>query len=385
MAHVFISYSTKNRDYAHKLAKRLREERLDVWIDNAEIRSGEEWWQSIVEALNAASAVVVIMTPDSRASQWVKREVMLAEQMHKRVFPVLLEGENWDLFVHVQYADVRKNRGLPPKSFFDELYAFLQVQININLNTPTIPNTSPPTTSSDQITSLLGCLRNATIVAALIGAVAIIAAALITAFAPSLIPTATPVNTVVSAPTSTVTVATVSPTSSPVNVTTAAPSVVQLTETMTAVPLVTSPPSAPTQFVPTTAAQPTSIITPQGMSISIDVLRGRGLLELTSNDVIDLSGLQIDFGGNERYSLDDILPASTSSIEGQTWCLRQPENAATLNTCTTANTYTTGQTGNNWRNATFTFRWQGKVIGECIARPSENASYSCDPLVLDVP
>ena len=384
MAHVFISYSTQNRDYAHKLARRLREERLDVWIDNAEIRSGEEWWQSIVEALNAASAVVVIMTPDSLASQWVKREVMLAEQMHKRVFPVLLEGENWDLFVHIQYADVRKTGRLPPKSFFDELYAFLQVQINITVKTPTIPNTSPPTTPSDQITSPHGCLRNATIVAALIGAVAIIAAALITAFAPSLILTATPVNTVAPTPTSTLTATTESPTLSPVNVTTAAPIVVQPSETMIVAPLVMSSPSAPTQVV-STAVQPTSMIAPQGTAMSIDVMRGRGLLALTINDAIDLSGLAIDFGGNERYSLGEILPASVSSIAGQTWCARQPENAATLDTCTTANTYTTRQTGNNWRNATITFRWQGNVIGECIARPGENASYSCTPLVLDAP
>jgi len=127
------------------------------------------------------------------------------------------------------------------------------------------------------------------------------------------------------------------------------------------------------------------MIAPQGTVINIDVIRGRGLLALTINDAIDLSGLQIDFGGNERYSLGDMLPASASSIAGQTWCIRQPENAATLDTCTTANTYTTRQTGNNWRNATITFRWQGNVIGECIARPGENASYSCTPLVLDVP
>jgi len=266
MTHVFISYSTQNRDYAHKLARRLREERLDVWIDNAEIRSGEEWWQSIVEALNAASAVVVIMTPDSLASQWVKREVMLAEQMHKRVFPVLLEGENWDLFVHIQYADVRKTGRLPPKSFFDELYAFLQVQINITVKTPTIPNTSPPTTPSDQITSLRGCLRNPVVVAALIGLAGAIIAAFILVIGPMVFPPL-PTIPVVSAPTSTLTAATESPTSSPVNVTTAAPIVVQPSETMDAAALVTISPSAPTQFVSTTAAQPTSITAPQSTAM----------------------------------------------------------------------------------------------------------------------
>ena len=384
MAHVFISYSTQNRDYAYKLAKRLRDEGIEVWIDNAEIRSGDDWSQAIFAAIRAASAMIVIMTSAAQESEWVRREVLLANETRKRIFPILLEGEKWDLLLHIQYADVRKTGGLPPKLFFDELRTFLQDQINITVKPPTMPNTSPPTTPSDQITSPHGCLRNATIVAALIGAVAIIAAALITAFAPSLILTATPVNTVAPTPTSTLTATTESPTLSPVNVTTAAPIVGQLTETMIAVPLMTSSPSAPTQVV-STAVQPTSMIAPQGTSINIDVIRGRGLLALTTNDAIDLSGLVIDFGGNERYSLGEILPTSASSSAGQTWCLRQPENAAALDTCTTANTYTTAQTGNNWRNATITFRWQGSVIGECIARPGENASYSCTPLVLDAP
>ncbi|MEO1287448.1 MAG: toll/interleukin-1 receptor domain-containing protein [Chloroflexota bacterium] len=39
MSHVFISYSTKDSDYAYKLADKLREEGFDVWIDNAELRS----------------------------------------------------------------------------------------------------------------------------------------------------------------------------------------------------------------------------------------------------------------------------------------------------------------------------------------------------------
>jgi len=383
MAHVFISYSTQNRDYAHKLAKRLREERLDVWIDNAEIRSGDDWSQAIFAALRAASAVIVIMTSAAHESEWVRREVLLANETGKRIFPILLEGEKWDLLLHIQYADVRKTGALPPKSFFDELYAFLQIQININVNTPTMPNTSPPTTPSDQITSLRGCMRNAAIIAALIGAVAIIAAALITAFGPFIIPPAAPITLVVSAPTSTLTAATESPTSSPVNVTTAAPIVGQLTETMTAAPLVTSSPSAPTQVVPTTAVQPTSMIAPQGTVINIDVIRGRGLLALTINDAIDLSGLQIDFGGNERYSLGDILPASASSIAGQTWCIRQPENAASIDSCTSSNTYTTPATGNSWRNEDIIFRWQGTEIGICEARSSETAPYDCEPLLID--
>lgn len=43
MGHVFISYSTQDRTYAQRLAKKLRDEGIEVWIDNAEIQSGENW------------------------------------------------------------------------------------------------------------------------------------------------------------------------------------------------------------------------------------------------------------------------------------------------------------------------------------------------------
>lgn len=117
MAHIFISYSTKNSKYAYKLADHLRNAGFDVWIDNARLRSSDDWWESIVRALRECSAFIVVMTPESRKSKWVQREVTLADNWHKPMFPILLAGDNWEIFVRTQYEDVQSEviSGIPPQ------------------------------------------------------------------------------------------------------------------------------------------------------------------------------------------------------------------------------------------------------------------------------
>lgn len=124
MSHVFISYSTQNRSYASQLADKLRLEGFNVWIDNIRLRSSEDWWRSIVLAIDTCAAFVVILTPDSDQSKWVQREITLADQRNKPIFPLLLAGSidtpNWALFVRTQYADMRI-RQLPDAAFYDQL------------------------------------------------------------------------------------------------------------------------------------------------------------------------------------------------------------------------------------------------------------------------
>jgi len=400
MAHVFISYSTKNSEYAYKLAKKLRDDGFDVWMDNAKLRASDKWWQSIVLALKNCAAFIVLMSPESKDSRWVQREVMLADKWQKPIFPVLLAGENWELFVDTHYEDVSKNGGTPPqhagrllsRNFIDELATHVP-----RATTGGADVTAPTTASPDELDATVvqqietpPAIEETTVSIPSkkpyrIGLETVIVVALITSVcgvignAIGIIPALLPY---FRSPTPAV-VLNVTDTHTPTmtnSATTVAP-----TETLslTVTPLVTSSPSAPTQVVPTTAVQPTSMIAPQGTVINIDVIRGRGLLALTINDAIDLSGLQIDFGGNERYSLGDILPASASSIAGQTWCIRQPENAASIDSCTSSNTYTTPATGNSWRNEDIIFRWQGTEIGICEARSSETAPYDCEPLLID--
>lgn len=106
MSHIFISYSKKNSTYAYALADFLQEQGFNIWIDRIGVEYGVGWWDAIVDGLDKCGAVIVVMTPEAKASDWVQREVFIALQDKKPIFPLLLNGDNWKVFVLTQYVDV---------------------------------------------------------------------------------------------------------------------------------------------------------------------------------------------------------------------------------------------------------------------------------------
>ncbi len=120
MGSIFISYSHKDTDYAHKLANTLQSIGLDVWIDER-LDYGSQWPTEIQKQLDACSAFIVIMGPRSFASEWVQSELQRAKRKLKSVFPLLLEGdEPWLSVESTQYYDVRKGI-LPDDKFFSAI------------------------------------------------------------------------------------------------------------------------------------------------------------------------------------------------------------------------------------------------------------------------
>jgi len=121
MSHIFISYSTKNATYANRLAEKLRDEGFDVWIDNARLRAGSDWWSSIVKALWSCSAFIVLLSPESDNSRWVQREITIADNQGKPTFPILIGGDmdtaNWQIFVRTQ-VQFHTDGTLPDEQFY---------------------------------------------------------------------------------------------------------------------------------------------------------------------------------------------------------------------------------------------------------------------------
>ena len=86
---VFISYSREDRSHARRFAERFTEEGLAVWWDAA-LHSGETFDEVIETALKTAKAVVVLWSPRSVSSRWVRAEATLADRQNKLV-PVTIE------------------------------------------------------------------------------------------------------------------------------------------------------------------------------------------------------------------------------------------------------------------------------------------------------
>lgn len=87
---VFISYSRDDRAAAKYFAETLVEEGFSVWWDAA-LHSGESFDQVIERELRSAAAVIVLWSPRSVDSRWVRAEATLADRQGKLV-PITIEN-----------------------------------------------------------------------------------------------------------------------------------------------------------------------------------------------------------------------------------------------------------------------------------------------------
>ena len=86
---IFVSYSREDRSAAKRIAALLEQEGFSVWWDAA-IHSGESFDEVIERQLRMAKAAVVLWSPRSVSSRWVRAEATLADRRHIFV-PVLIE------------------------------------------------------------------------------------------------------------------------------------------------------------------------------------------------------------------------------------------------------------------------------------------------------
>lgn len=91
MSDVFVSYSRRDSEFVHSLASDLEQRGKSVWIDTEGIGDGEVFPDAIRHAIEQADAFVFVITPDSVASTFCETEVSYAEQLQKRMVPVLRE------------------------------------------------------------------------------------------------------------------------------------------------------------------------------------------------------------------------------------------------------------------------------------------------------
>ena len=87
---IFLSYARQDRATARTFAESLASEGFSVWWD-ASLHSGETFDEVIERNLRDAKAVVVLWSPRSVASRWVRAEATLADRRNKLV-PAIIEA-----------------------------------------------------------------------------------------------------------------------------------------------------------------------------------------------------------------------------------------------------------------------------------------------------
>jgi hypothetical protein len=89
---IFLSHSSSDKTFARELANELSQRGASVWVDEQAVAPGDDLAANIAEAIRGSDLVLVLLSPSSVRSQWVRRELelALASSQRTRVVPVTL-------------------------------------------------------------------------------------------------------------------------------------------------------------------------------------------------------------------------------------------------------------------------------------------------------
>jgi WD40 repeat protein len=91
----FISYAREDQDFVRQLHDALLERGRDPWVD-WEIFPSTEWMREVRSAIDAAPAVIFLISPDSISSPVCRQELDHALAQNKRLVPVVCRAVNPD-------------------------------------------------------------------------------------------------------------------------------------------------------------------------------------------------------------------------------------------------------------------------------------------------
>ena len=87
---VFISYAREDESVAAEIERELRDNGYSCWWDPA-MRAGFDWQDQINEHINESHVLLVVASGKAAKSQWVHREIGIAQDLGKAIVPVKFE------------------------------------------------------------------------------------------------------------------------------------------------------------------------------------------------------------------------------------------------------------------------------------------------------
>lgn len=91
---VFLSHSSLDPDFVTNLANVLRHHGIPVWYSQTNIIGAQQWHDEIGAALRRCDWFLLVLSRNSVASMWVKRELIFALQQNRfenRIVPLLYQ------------------------------------------------------------------------------------------------------------------------------------------------------------------------------------------------------------------------------------------------------------------------------------------------------
>lgn len=89
---VFLSHSSSDRSFVARLAKSLKDNSVRYWYSASHIAGARQWHDEIGRALRRCDWFLLVLSPESVRSTWVKRELIYAlndDRYDERTIPLL--------------------------------------------------------------------------------------------------------------------------------------------------------------------------------------------------------------------------------------------------------------------------------------------------------
>lgn len=139
--HVFVSYKHEDVDFAENVMSRLEARGFQTWADH-KVGAGEEWRTAIDLSIKNSFALIVIMTPEAKTSEYVTYEWAFAWGVGVRVIPVMLrKTELHPRLEALQYLDFTVPKSRPWERLLEEVQAASKAPL---AHTVRIPLNAPP-------------------------------------------------------------------------------------------------------------------------------------------------------------------------------------------------------------------------------------------------
>jgi uncharacterized protein YjbI with pentapeptide repeats len=103
----FISYSTKDEEFAKRLHARMVHEKLRVWFAPEDVQGGKKLHEQIDQAIRVYDKLLLVLSPHSMGSEWVMTEIRKARKLERqegkrKLFPIRLMDfgpiRDWEYF-----------------------------------------------------------------------------------------------------------------------------------------------------------------------------------------------------------------------------------------------------------------------------------------------
>ena len=107
MAQVFTSYSRRDTATVDTIVAEITQAGISVWLDRADIQAGNTWRVQIVQAIDTCAAFVLMLSPNSAASDNVRREIDLSQDSGRTIFAVMLEPVKLPAEIRYQLAGLQ--------------------------------------------------------------------------------------------------------------------------------------------------------------------------------------------------------------------------------------------------------------------------------------